>query len=327
MSVAKKYDFVTILKFFAIVMIINSHAKWMYPERLQMLACGGAWGCSLFFFCSGFTMARMRTESFWRYVFKKVWRIYPAVWIWYALTWNYTDNFTWWWMLWPNYWFLRSILIYYILFYIVVKFANNYLQEIIIVGVGLTILCYIFSVNSNWMIDIANQDITKIYYFVFMLFGAYMRNIKEQKSFKAVNNVCSQKNFGEFTASIVFVFVIIYSFVFCYSLKFVCMRYEKLIHLQVLFPVILFAACYLFSIYFKSWKISNQKLKKILEYIAKMTLELYVVQQLLIYYKLAQPISGLGAICITLVCAASLHWAVGKLDLCLNKVLNINKAL
>lgn len=127
----KRFDFIDLLKFIAIIMIVNSHAKWMYPESLQMLGIGGAWGCSLFFFVSGFTMANMKIEGFVNYAIKKAKRIYPAVWLWLGLSFLITNKIDWVQFIWPSaYWFLCSILVYYALFYFVIKYAKNNIKYI-----------------------------------------------------------------------------------------------------------------------------------------------------------------------------------------------------
>ena len=46
---------IDIVKFLAVLLIINSHADMMYPH-LKLLATGGAIGDCLFLFCSGFTL-------------------------------------------------------------------------------------------------------------------------------------------------------------------------------------------------------------------------------------------------------------------------------
>ena len=52
----KERDYaIDIVKFLAVLLIINSHADVMYPQ-MKMLATGGAIGDCLFLFCSGFTL-------------------------------------------------------------------------------------------------------------------------------------------------------------------------------------------------------------------------------------------------------------------------------
>ena len=52
----KERDFaIDVVKFIAVLLIINSHADIMYPH-LSILATGGAIGDCIFLFCSGFTL-------------------------------------------------------------------------------------------------------------------------------------------------------------------------------------------------------------------------------------------------------------------------------
>ena len=53
--VRERDNSIDIVKFLAVLMIINSHADMMYPH-LKILATGGAVGDCLFLFCSGFTL-------------------------------------------------------------------------------------------------------------------------------------------------------------------------------------------------------------------------------------------------------------------------------
>lgn len=59
----KRFYFIDILKFFAIVLIINSHMEPAYGNYAY-LASGGAIGLALFFFCSGFTLSIIRGGDF-----------------------------------------------------------------------------------------------------------------------------------------------------------------------------------------------------------------------------------------------------------------------
>lgn len=47
---------IDILKFFAALLITNSHMGLLYPDSLAKFSTGGAIGDVLFFFCSGFTV-------------------------------------------------------------------------------------------------------------------------------------------------------------------------------------------------------------------------------------------------------------------------------
>lgn len=170
-----KFDFIYVLKFIAIVAILNSHSKWMYPESLSAMGIGGAWGCALFFFVSGFTKANMKTSSFLSYCTSSVMRIYPAVWIWSAVEYLLTGELVYRFFLWPKYWFLQSLLVYYALFYPVMKYGKDVLPKVILCGVLVMIGCYCIN-SGRWLIDLNSENITRIWYFVIMLFGAWCRN-------------------------------------------------------------------------------------------------------------------------------------------------------
>lgn len=295
-----RFDFIDFLKFIAIALIINSHSKWMYPDSLSVFGMGGAWGCALFFFASGFTMANMKTDVFAKYAMKRALRIYPAVWIWHAITFSFVDGFHWSYLIWPHYWFLQSILVYYVMFYPIVKYAKNILGYLVIGGVLLTFVYYICVEHSGWIIDLNGNPITKVWYFVIMLFGAYMRNYISPK----FDNGGGKK----WNPRLLLPLMLLLSFVGCYGVKFVTQKYESFMNIQILFPVILFAACFLISTICRDYFFKNERIRTVVTFISARTLEIYIVQQLFIYDKFAEPITWIGAIIATLLCATALNW-------------------
>ena len=60
----QKYAFINFLKVIAILLITNSHFKPIYEGIGSNFAWGGAMGCSIFFFCSGFTTLWGRKKVF-----------------------------------------------------------------------------------------------------------------------------------------------------------------------------------------------------------------------------------------------------------------------
>lgn len=68
---------VDIVKFFAVFLIINSHADACYP-KFSALATGGAIGDSLFMFVSGFTLYLGKQICFDNYYKRRINRIYPS---------------------------------------------------------------------------------------------------------------------------------------------------------------------------------------------------------------------------------------------------------
>lgn len=69
---------IDILKFFAVLLITNSHMEKVYADY-GALSTGGAIGDALFFFCSGFTLFLGRMGRFDAWYKRRIRRIYPSV--------------------------------------------------------------------------------------------------------------------------------------------------------------------------------------------------------------------------------------------------------
>ena len=82
---SRKNISIEILKFFAALLITNSHIAVLYPEGLYVLATGGAIGDVLFFFCSGYTLFLGRDGGFFNWYKRRINRIYPTVFAWAIL--------------------------------------------------------------------------------------------------------------------------------------------------------------------------------------------------------------------------------------------------
>ena len=78
MEVIKRRDIsIDILKFFAVFLIINSHADMCYP-KYSILATGGAIGDCLFLFASGYTLFWKQPIRFDNWYKRRISRIYPS---------------------------------------------------------------------------------------------------------------------------------------------------------------------------------------------------------------------------------------------------------
>ena len=93
---------IDILKFFAVLLITNSHMELLYG-KYGMLATGGAIGDVLFFFCSGYTLFLGRERRFDNYYKRRINRIYPTVIMWALLSSAFFNrhsdiihNYKWW---------------------------------------------------------------------------------------------------------------------------------------------------------------------------------------------------------------------------------------
>lgn len=166
---------IDILKFFAVLLITNSHMELLYG-KYSMLATGGAIGDVLFFFCSGYTLFLGKERRFDNYYKRRINRIYPTVIMWALLSSALFNRhfdmidivFN------GGGWFVTCIMIYYVILHFIRKFAIDHLLMIL----GVTLL-----VSLGWYLVIDKPVGYNMYgatyfkwchYFSFMLLGAIL---------------------------------------------------------------------------------------------------------------------------------------------------------
>ena len=304
LSGGRKYDYVYILKFLAILFITNSHFKPVYPEHLNQFAFGGAMGCAIFFFVSGFTLAHSKKDNFIKWYGKRILRIYPAMWIYYMVTLKFES---WTMFLWPHLWFLQAIMVFYAAYYFVSKYAySKYLSISLILFVPL-LLVYSFSDHSIWMIDYAQHPykIHWIYYFSIMLVGAWYRlNMGKYR-------ICLERiNKWPFVSSCALLFLI------TYGLKLVCEKAIIDINFQLLFPLLLLISVISFLFASMKFELSENVFSKVIIWVADRTLELFIVQVLIVkeFAVIDNPILRFFSVIFAiLISACILHWIVNLL--------------
>ena len=174
----KERDFaIDIVKFLAVLLIINSHADVMYPH-LKILATGGAIGDCLFLFCSGFTLFWREYKSFDNYYKRRINRIYPSVFMSMAFIHLITMNgHIRWNELICTKPFIMAIMVYYVLLYFIQRYALNRINLILwLVGI-VSLLVYIlwfpykYEISSKGLYGITTHY-RWIPYFGAMLLGA-----------------------------------------------------------------------------------------------------------------------------------------------------------
>ncbi len=175
----KERDYaIDIVKFLAVLLIINSHADIMYP-KLRILATGGAIGDCLFLFCSGFTLLWGGVKSFDNYYKQRICRIYPSVFMSVAFIHIITMNGEIGWKeLICTKPFIVAIMVYYVLLYFVQRYAFDRLKEILWCVVFVSLVAYIFWFPNKY--EVSNEGLYGhltfyrwIPYFAAMLLGAY----------------------------------------------------------------------------------------------------------------------------------------------------------
>lgn len=170
---SKRWDLsIEMLKAIAALLVMNSHMDAMYGEY-SYLGTGGAIGDALFFFCSGYALfLSKRQDNFFNWYKRRIQRIVPsmvAVFIIAAVfsAFNQSANV-------GVSWFIRCILIYYVLLYPIKRYASNYVWWIMLVVAMLTVSGYfLIGINPVSRGDIYGSNMFKwCFYFLFMLFGA-----------------------------------------------------------------------------------------------------------------------------------------------------------
>lgn len=273
--------FITVLRALATCLITNSHYTGVYPTDL--LANGGLLGDILFFAVSGYCLYNIRL-SFPRWYGKRLWRILLPVWIatsvFMALGAYSLSVMPWYhWYLYPTYYhFVASILVLYIPFYFIVKipFFQKHLPWVMggiaLVAVG----AYLFFYDrSYYHIDAVREPFIRFLFLESMLLGAYFR----QNDTRFRRTTPLNRWFWGFS-SICFV---------CYfASKVAFSHFEQLSQWQLLNCVIIFALLYCLFRAFAGADVGFEKMprpfKAVLSFLADMTLEIYLVQYVLIDY-------------------------------------------
>ena len=170
---------IDIVKFFAVLLIINSHADMMYPQ-MKILATGGAIGDCLFLFCSGFTLLIGGGNfSCGNYYQRRISRICPSV----IMTVAFVHALT----LSPTFQlkelaggeFVMAIMVYYVLLYYIREYARDKVPVLLGAVAIISLLVYIFWFPYKYEVSSKGlYGITTAYrwipYFAAMLLGAYV---------------------------------------------------------------------------------------------------------------------------------------------------------
>ena len=173
------------------LLITNSHFGGLYPTGFSSLATGGTIGNALFMFCSGYALyfslmkakkseiVKSKIRKFSDWYLKRVLRIFPSVWlfrVFQVLALGVT--FQWTMVYLPGYWFLNAIIVFYVLFYFVILYAETRLPHVIIFLLIPFLILFFTQPNfsTEFIIEQTGHPykIHWFYYFSIMLFGAYI---------------------------------------------------------------------------------------------------------------------------------------------------------
>lgn len=168
---------IDILRFLAVMAIVNSHLGKLYGEY-SSFATGGAIGNALFFFISGFSICIDRFQYFFNFYKRRISRIYPTVFSWalvccllHGTAPGILDV-----ILYGGGWFVSCIMLYYVPFFFLRKYYSHRLKFVLVVFVVIVIPLY-WLFNDVSAFNIFGDTYYKWFlYFIFMLQGAIMSN-------------------------------------------------------------------------------------------------------------------------------------------------------
>ena len=298
--------FITFLKALAACFITNAHYTGVYP--VELIANGGLIGDILFFAVSGYCLYNVKF-SFPRWYGKRLFRVYPPVII---ITFVYTllgfcpvgwGNAVQWFIYPTHYHFVASIIVLYIPYFIVlnIRFFKEHIPQIMLVIAALWLIAYaLFCDKATYNIDNVYSPMIWFLFLESMLFGAYFRanDAKFRNRFSALSIVGLAVSFAAYFAS-----------------KLLFSRVSSIAFLQPVNQIMIFALLYFFFCVFAGLDEKLERfpkwLKAVISYIASITLEIYVVQYVIID-ELKQvagfPLNWLVLTSVILLSATALHW-------------------
>jgi peptidoglycan/LPS O-acetylase OafA/YrhL len=273
----------------------------------------------LFFAVSGFCLFNVK-EKFGKWYLKRILRIYPVVIVFtaitvmlglYSLT-GFKDAVKL--FIYPtNYVFLVWLMICYLGFYFVAYFDkkfDGFIEKTFFVLIAFWFFTYLFFIDKTYYhIDQVHKPFILFLYFGSMLMGGAFRKHYQkylQNNHKLLN-----------------VFLLVVSLGLYFATKIVFSKIESLSYLQILNQITIFAVVY-FA--FKNFISIEEKLKalpnfvnKPIKFLAKITLQIYVVQFVIIarFKHLTFPLNFLVVTGLILVVASALYLA----ECCIRKAI------
>ena len=317
------FNFIYLLKLLATALITNSHYSAIWP--VSALATGGLLGNVIFFAVSGFCLCRIK-DGFVKWYGKRFLRIYPVMALFTLLTvvigkYSITNlnGFIELFLFPTNYIFIVWILLLYVPFY-VVSYADEKHDGVIkwtlTATVSLWLIVYmIFVDKSHYHIDDVNSPFILFLYFASMLIGAlFNKNRKKFTQLKIKN----------------FIFVLT-SLVMYFGAKIIFSRYSRVSFLQPINQIAIIAALIsIFAFAIGLEKILcklNGKVIYVMKFIASITLQIYIVQFLVIesFKSLVFPLNLVVVTALIVISASILYYIEHYVRKGIGYIVNKNK--
>lgn len=279
----KRWHCINAIKFFAALLIINSHIEVLYPDELKFVSSGGAIGNSIFFIISGFFLHIK--DGFWVFCKKKIMRLYPTCWIALcmgmlvgakSIPYGIQDVLKT--FIWPtSYWYVGALILFEVIVYILEKFKIDK-NRFFLLLICIWILYYTFLLDKTAMNIEATNLLTisgfyKCIYLLALYYCGYILGKLDYKFQTDDSSIIIRRSLCCF----------ITSFIACYLAKYAISRYSSLLKYQgiiQLFNCLIAISILIWAITYENayFQKINEKVVIIIDKISEYSLEMYMVQ-------------------------------------------------
>jgi peptidoglycan/LPS O-acetylase OafA/YrhL len=267
------------LRALGMILIFNSHLDAYYP--IQHLGTGGAIGNSIFFCLSAFGIylsQKNKSKPFREWIIHRLIRIYPSIWIvllFIALPimlifGKVNDDsimafighfFN------PRHWFIRALLIYYILSFGLLddKQRTKLLQVFVSLSLCYFLIYFTCLDLSKWTVE--DTSIKLIHYFMIFLFGIFLASKNQSITYSGIYNYLIP----------ILLIVAIYVHKFLMSKGLYCEF--QFIQQAAMYPLVFYLLKVSRSPLILSGLMRHKIISEPVTFISNHTLELYIIQE------------------------------------------------
>ena len=260
-----------LVKFLAVITVANHWFSSLYV-KWGFLATGGAIGDVLFFFASGYTLFLGRFDRFDNWYKRRIKRIFPSIIAFATLLSisNVNQLSVTQIICGGDYWFVKCIMLYYIVLYFVRKFAERKPLIPFLISVVTIVVWYLFE-DSSTLFMYGATYFKWGHYFLFMLVGEYLGNKTiEFKAKPLIDSIMLLVSLGVF-----------------YGIQIVAKRNVAIAHFQIVSLLPLMAiVIYVYMLCSADFaeKMMRTKFGLCLRFVSGLCLEIYIVNSVIVHF-------------------------------------------
>lgn len=298
---------IDVLKAVAVLLILNSHMKGVYPS--DIVSFGGGFGLAVFYTVSGYLLSKKPITCIKSWYLKKIMRLYIPIWIYggfrvltgirqiYSVT-EFIHVFVF-----PTYWFVASMVILYLVYYFVVGRINqnkniiNHILYVCLVAYTILYFCNIkFCFLSLESLEIEGRGVETPYIIMLLIWFVCMLNGVRMRTLQGKIKSTSPREFILLAVSVLLFLIV----------KLISQRYIQQLEILLGIIYIVFADS-LFKVAFGCEKIlqkeSNGIIGKFICLLSRASLEIYLVQIVIIrsFRDFIFPVNWVIICCLTIV--------------------------